>query len=590
MQAWLPRLERTLEEAAEGASMQFRCFISAEPPPLSHLKTIPESLLQSCIKVMNEAPADLKSNLRRAWSTFDETLINSSEKPSEFKACLFALSFFHAIVLGRRKFGQQGWSQKYSFNTGDLTICADICSQYINSHAQVPWEDMRYIFGEIMYGGHITDFWDRRTNRTYLRVLLNPALLSGGDLVPCSNSFAAFTRGGDRDNDPAKLFPSPDASTTSRAAYAILIEDTLPVENPILFGMHPNAEIGYLSGTAKQILSNILTLEGQSLDRQRMPALDSARAGGGLKLTRTLESLLDQLPQLFNMLEVQSRADPKLQTEDAPYVLVALQECTNMNSLLSEICRGLSELQKGQNGELNMTEPMEDLAVALVRNEVPGRNPVSKCSWEKLAWWSKKSLATWFADLILRHEQLTDWTSNLQTPVCMWISGLFNPTAFNTAIMQVTARRDGLPLDNMTIATAVTAMAKGMDATETPAGGGRLIRGLFIEGAAWMHDEDECEDYDINGVVCRGYLVDAALKELMPPMPVIYVRAVAVDPSWEASEVGYLRHSKNVLEVPVYATSFRGPTFVFLATLRVEDGRSVDEYILRAVALIMATD
>ena len=85
-------------------------------------------------------------------------------------------------------------------------------------------------------------------------------------------------------------------------------------------------------------------------------------------------------------------------------------------------------------------------------------------------------------------------------------------------------------------------------------------------------------------------MVDAALKELMPPMPVIYVRAVAVDPYWEASEVGYLRLSKDILEVPVYATSFRGPTFVFLATLKVEDGTSVEQYILRAVALIMATD
>jgi Dynein heavy chain AAA lid domain len=28
----------------------------------------------------------------------------------------------------------------------------------------------RYICGEIMYGGHITDAWDRRTNNTYLQV------------------------------------------------------------------------------------------------------------------------------------------------------------------------------------------------------------------------------------------------------------------------------------------------------------------------------------------------------------------------------------------------------------------------------------
>jgi len=28
-----------------------------------------------------------------------------------------------------------------------------------------------------MYGGHITDYWDRRTNNTYLYVYIRPELL-----------------------------------------------------------------------------------------------------------------------------------------------------------------------------------------------------------------------------------------------------------------------------------------------------------------------------------------------------------------------------------------------------------------------------
>jgi dynein heavy chain, axonemal len=84
--------------------------------------------------------------------------------------------------------------------------------------------------------------------------------------------------------------------------------------------------------------------------------------------------------------------------------------------------------------------------------------------------------------------------------------------------------------------------------------------------------------------------VDAALKELLPAMPVMYVRAVAVDPSWGATEVGYLRNNRDVLECPVYTTTFRGPTFVFLATLKCEEGTTVEQWILRAVALIMQTD
>lgn len=60
-------------------------------------------------------------------------------------------------MLGRKKFGSQGWSRVYNFNDGDLTICADVLFNYLTKYEVVPWADLRYIFGEIMYGGHITD-------------------------------------------------------------------------------------------------------------------------------------------------------------------------------------------------------------------------------------------------------------------------------------------------------------------------------------------------------------------------------------------------------------------------------------------------
>lgn len=34
-----------------------------------------------------------------------------------------------------------------------------------------------------MYGGHITDAWDRRTNNTYLAVLIKPEILDGSNLM-----------------------------------------------------------------------------------------------------------------------------------------------------------------------------------------------------------------------------------------------------------------------------------------------------------------------------------------------------------------------------------------------------------------------
>ena len=77
-----------------------------------------------------------------------------------------------------------------------------------------------------------------------------------------------------------------------------------------------------------------------------------------------------------------------------------------MNELLDEVRRSLVELRKGFEGALNTSEAMEDLAYAISINQVPGRNPFHKCSWERLAWPSKRGLASWFFDLLKRVEQV----------------------------------------------------------------------------------------------------------------------------------------------------------------------------------------
>ena len=138
-----------------------------------------------------------------------------------------------------------------------------------------------------------------------------------------------------------------------------------------------------------------------------------------------------------------------------------------MNRLLNEIRSTLDELRKGLKGELNMSEGMMHLEEALTINQVPGRNPAHICSWEKLAWWSKKDLVTWFDDLLLRVKLLDAWTDEFELPYSMWIPGLFNPMAFVTAVMQVTARKTENPLDAMTTEVRSCLRALSMRYEET---------------------------------------------------------------------------------------------------------------------------
>lgn len=145
MQTWMKTFERNFEIAIEaGAHEDFRCFVSSEPPGLPMQEIIPESILQNALKVANEAAQDLKSNIRKAFSKFDESNFERAKthKENEYKALLYGLCMFHSLILGRRKFGSQGWSRKYSFNDGDLRICGDILHNYLTNYEQVPYADL----------------------------------------------------------------------------------------------------------------------------------------------------------------------------------------------------------------------------------------------------------------------------------------------------------------------------------------------------------------------------------------------------------------------------------------------------------------
>jgi len=99
--------------------------------------------------------------MKRAWIYFPKEEID--EKDSKYNHILFALCYFHSILIERRKFGPRGWNMFYPFNIGDLrdsylVLCKNAEN---NTTGKIPWDDLKYIFGEIMYGGHIVDDWDR---------------------------------------------------------------------------------------------------------------------------------------------------------------------------------------------------------------------------------------------------------------------------------------------------------------------------------------------------------------------------------------------------------------------------------------------
>ena len=364
-------------------------------------------------------------------------------------------------------------------------------------------------------------------------------------------------------------FRAPDPTNKNYLELDNYILEKLPRDSPPMFRMHPNAEIGYLSTASTALFQTIMILEKGS-------GGDSGTGGGENDLIKKIDSLLEQMPENFNEVEIRLRATETVfdvNAEHAPYVLVVLQEVRRMNRLTNYMRKTMSELKKGMNGELNMSQGMEELQEALSINQVPGRNIFHSTSWEAIAWPSKRQLDGWFFDTLKRIAQLQSWQKELRRPKSTWIPALFNPMAFLTALMQVTGRQRSLPLDNMGVETHVTIYSnietiEQMDHPED----GAFCHGLYLEGARWggftlegANEEEEEEDgeedvYEVSGTKCGGHLLDSRLKELLPLLPIMYFKAVAVQEQWEACEVGYIRHNDEIYDCPVYSTTFRGPT------------------------------
>lgn len=111
MTTWTRILELKLDEVTPTAHEEFRCFLSSEAPPLPYMQIVPESILQNALKVSNEAPQDVKSNMLRAYGLFSQARLEECTKKTEYKAILFGLCTFHSFILARKKFGAQGWSR-----------------------------------------------------------------------------------------------------------------------------------------------------------------------------------------------------------------------------------------------------------------------------------------------------------------------------------------------------------------------------------------------------------------------------------------------------------------------------------------------
>ncbi|EDW82538.1 uncharacterized protein Dwil_GK25078 [Drosophila willistoni] len=551
--SWMRTLETIVRNLTLGitkAHPDFRLFLSSMP-----IKEFPISVLQNSVKITNEPPKGIKANVIGALADLKKDFFEQHVQNANWRAIVFGLCMFHAVLLERRKFGPLGWNIMYEFNESDRECGLKTLDFFINRSVleDIPWEAILYINGEITWGGRVTDYWDLRCLRTILRIFSSDRI---------TQPQYKYCRGDSDYRDPRKA---------TLKEYSDFVQGFPVLEDPEIFGMNQNANIVFQTKETDFFVSTLLlgqprssADEGQAAENDIcMQMIGRIQKSLATKIKR--EPLHDTLSVLDNKGQV-----PSLTT-------VLVQEIDRFNIALNIIHESLSNLDKAIRGLVVMSEELENIFKALLANLVPN-------AWAKRSFLSIKPLPNYIVDFQRRIDFIQHWAEN-GAPRSYWISGFFFPQSFLTGILQTYARRRTLPIDSLKIDFEVVEKEliqqnffelhnadSGNDAKlygNLPECTDAIIHvhGIFIEAARW----------DLE----RGGLCDAKFGELYTRLPVVKFM-----PCLEVSSL--VRY-----EAPLYKTQQRsgvlsttGHSTNFVLSVLLRSNNEPEFWIMRGTALV----
>ncbi|KAJ8919734.1 hypothetical protein NQ315_006262 [Exocentrus adspersus] len=479
-----------LEKGIGSVHPDFRLWITTEVHP-----EFPISLLQICIKFTNEAPSGIRAGLLRTYNSMNQDHLDYSDA-WQYIPLIYAISFLHTVVQERRKFGPLGWNIPYEFNSADwLSSCLFLQNHLddIDPKRGISWQTLRYMLGEVHYGGRVTDDFDKRLLNTFCSVWFNENVFSENFLFYKGYKIITFKQVSD---------------------YLTLIDTFPPTDPPQAYGLHSNADITYQTNTTTAMFDQMLAIQPK----------ESGGGGGESRETvvgRQASDMLSKLPKDYDPFEVKERL--RLMNHLNPLNIFLRQEIDRMQKVIFLVRTTLKDLLLAVEGTIIMSESLGDALDNIYDAKVP-------FIWRRGSW-EASTLGFWFTELVERDNQFRNWCFNGRPP-CFWMTGFFNPQGFLTAMKQEVARaHKGWALDQVTLFNEVTKNVKE-EINKGPAEG-VYVYGLFIDGAGWDRR--------------HARLSESINKVLYTALPVVHVFAVYCTPPPTA----------NIYVCPVYKKSRR---------------------------------
>ena len=463
--SWMPSMEKLIQELPEDHTISntFRLFLTSMPTDY-----FPVSVLQNGLKMTTEPPRGIKANLKSVYSELSEEQLSESSKPQAWKKLLFALSFFHACVQERRKFGPLGFNIKYEFNMSDLDTSKKFLKKFLEENEDVPWDALIYLTGHINYGGRVTDDWDRNCLLATLKKFYNPDIFE--EVYNFSDS---------------GIYKAPNEGKLGD--YRAYIE-TLPFNDlPEIFGLHENANISYQTQESEKVLEAILSIQ---------PRESTATGGktGDELVIEFIHTVISTLPEPLDQRQGTAELFVKAEYDLIPSLTtVLLHEIERFNNLLKKMKTSMIDLQKAIKGEIVMSQELDDMYSAILKFQVPE-------NWKNVSYPSLKPLTSWVADLKERVGFMEDWLKR-GNPACFWLSGFFFPQSFITGTLQTYSRKTKISIDRIKFSFNVLDREK--EEVDKGPYYGVFVYGLYMDGGRWEKDDRLIEDQMPGELYCK---------------------------------------------------------------------------------------
>ena len=527
---WLNEIEKRLY--ANEPNPNFRLFLTMEFNP-----KIPANVLRISRKFVFELPSGIKHSLIRSYANV-LTPAKSEKTPHERCRLHFLLAWFLAVIGERLRYVPIGWSKYYEFNESDQRCALEAIDEWINIYSkdrtnippkQIPWDAIRTIIHQSMYGGKIDNEYDMKILESLVNLYFNEKAYSF--------NYPLFKTSSENQDNVLKV-----PGGTTNAGFIEWINSIPNVESPEWSGLPNNAE-----KLVRETASNRFITEMNKIQGIEDEGVGSAEGQGKSTQASWLISVQEKSTKLLKALPLQVK--PLIgnkQSNNDPIYRFLLREVAVASKLLNKVRDDLNQLILMSKGESKSTNELRDIAKNIFNDSVPK-------VWQIYST-LELNVTEWILDLKNRINQLNKITQAKDYGRSgLWLGGLIFPEAYLTATRQSVAQELKVSLDELMLSVELVKNITSIDNTCF------VLKGLCIEGAEWNYEQNKL-------------IMTESLFSQLPPFLL----------KWSVKKNSNL---SNIFPIPVYLNTMR-KNLLFSVFIKNESILSDSDWYQRGIALI----